>query len=491
MSGDNVIRPILQSLLSVDTDLARRATNRNDPFVATGLARLSNAANQSKLWIVVAGASAAFGGRSGRRAALRGLLSVGLTSAITNGALKPLFPRKRPPVDPADLPSIVRRPRSSSFPSGHAASAAAYATATAMEAPALAAPVAALAAGVAYSRISNGVHYPSDVVVGAAIGAAIAGATTKIWPRVDPKPAAVAKVQSKLVAEPSPTGDGLTLVVNAKAGSSDNDDDLATIREALPAARIVHIEDASTLEDEFARAAADAIALGVLGGDGTVGAGAAAALDAGIPLVVFPGGTLNHFARDLGVDTIADAISAFRDGQLVEVDVATIDGRVFLNTASFGSYSSFVEAREEYEDRIGKWPAVALALAKVLLFAKPVEAELDGTPRKIWMIFIGNCAYDPPGFAPASRQRLDDGQLDLRIVEGTSPNARLRLLAAVATGRLARSKVYTRQLTNELHISTNADTAVLAADGETFDGSGNFVVTKRPTQLRTYAPHRG
>ncbi|MGB6058355.1 MAG: phosphatase PAP2 family protein [Microthrixaceae bacterium] len=417
-------------------------------------------------------------------------MSVGIASLIASGILKPLFPRERPPVSPGALPSRVRRPKSSSFPSGHTASAAAFATAVAMEAPAISVPVWPIAAGVAYSRITTGVHYPSDVLAGAAIGMSAAAVTTKIWPRTDPTPAAARPVPTRFTTEPSPEGDGLTLVVNASSGPSSYEGDLGAIQSALPKVDVVLVEDPATIESRLAEAAQAAYALGVLGGDGTVGAGAAAALENDIPLVVFPGGTLNHFARDLGVDNLDDAISAVAEGQLVEVDISTIDGRPFLNTASLGSYSDFVEARERYEDEIGKWPAAILALVKVLMNGQPIQVELNGSRRMIWMIFIGNCAYDPPGFVPSTRNRLDDGQLDIRYVDGSAPFARLRLITAVLTGNVARSKVYSRQLIDELRVVTDSDEAMLAADGETFPGSGTFVVAKQKTKLRTYSPSR-
>jgi undecaprenyl-diphosphatase len=101
--------------------------------------------------------------------------SLALTSALVNLGLKHLFPRRRPSL--RSVP-VVRRlatqPRSASFPSGHAANACAFAAGAAFELPALAPPLAAAVSTVAYSRIYTGVHYPSDVIAGAAIGMAIA-----------------------------------------------------------------------------------------------------------------------------------------------------------------------------------------------------------------------------------------------------------------------------------------------------------------------------
>ncbi|MGH3945576.1 MAG: phosphatase PAP2 family protein, partial [Pseudonocardiaceae bacterium] len=131
---------------------------------------LSTAANHSVLWFAIAAALAARKGAT-RRAALRGVLAIAATSFSTNAVLKPLLPRRRPPA--RELPAyqvLPDAPTSSSFPSGHAASAAAFTTAVALECPKAGLAIAPLAAAVAYSRIHVGVHWASDVVVGAAVG---------------------------------------------------------------------------------------------------------------------------------------------------------------------------------------------------------------------------------------------------------------------------------------------------------------------------------
>jgi membrane-associated phospholipid phosphatase len=137
------------------------------------LVGLSNAANYSRLWLVSAAAMALVGGDRGRRAAGQGVLAIALTSAATNLVLKPLARRQRP-APPHDHPvpefRRVRRPSSTSFPSGHAASAFAFASAVAQAEPTLRLPLHVAAAAVAYSRVHTGVHYPSDVAVGAVVG---------------------------------------------------------------------------------------------------------------------------------------------------------------------------------------------------------------------------------------------------------------------------------------------------------------------------------
>lgn len=147
----------------------RRWTRRRAQPIDQLLVGLSRAADHSKLWLVLAPVAASFGGTRGRRAAERGVLALAFTSAIVNGPLKLLIGRRRPP----PRRRIRRMPRTSSFPSGHSASAFAFAVAATRELPEAGRLLLPLAASVAYSRVYLGVHYPSDVVAGAAFGAAV------------------------------------------------------------------------------------------------------------------------------------------------------------------------------------------------------------------------------------------------------------------------------------------------------------------------------
>jgi membrane-associated phospholipid phosphatase len=152
---------------AVSGAIAGTATPRLDRL----LVRVSNAANYSRLWLVTAAAVAVVGGARGRRAAGQGVLAIAVTSAVTNLVLKPLAGRQRPAgSDQGRASRRVRQPASRSFPSGHAAAAFAFATAMGQAEPSLRLPLHAAAATVAYSRVHTGVHYPSDVVIGAVVG---------------------------------------------------------------------------------------------------------------------------------------------------------------------------------------------------------------------------------------------------------------------------------------------------------------------------------
>ena len=146
------------------------------PGLDVALRRLSRAANYSKLWLGCSGLLAACAGGRGRRAAANGLASVALASATVNLVLKPLSNRRRPDRQTHDVP-VARRvamPSSTSWPSGHSASAFAFATGVGAAWPAAGIPLSVLASVVAYSRVHTGVHYPSDAIAGTVSGVALA-----------------------------------------------------------------------------------------------------------------------------------------------------------------------------------------------------------------------------------------------------------------------------------------------------------------------------
>ncbi len=319
-------------------------------------------------------------------------------------------------------------------------------------------------------------------------GWAAALLTRRIWPLAPRTPTQIRARHTFVGLAPGAAGRGLILVVNRSAGSPFSDGSADLLRDLLPDADVVEVEEGRDLPATLRSAAAAAEVLGVAGGDGSINAAAEAAHQAGKPLLVVPAGTLNHLARDLGLSDARDAIAAFRDGQAVAVDLGRIDGRPFLNTASVGAYTDLVDARERLEGRIGKWPALLVALAGVLRRGQPVRLEIDGHERSVWMIFIGNCRYEPPGFAPTWRDSLDDGTLDVRLVDASQPWARVRLLLAVLTGRLSRCRAYEAFTTRELRFRVLGGPLRLARDGETFDGSGVFSVEKEKKPLSIFVP---
>ncbi len=187
--GEPVRRQVaegLRELGAVDRAVYSAVASTSTPSLDEPLRRLSNAANNSRLWLAIATGMAVAGGRTGRRAAARGTVAIGVTSALVNLGVKSVWSRQRPDRAGAGVPDQrdVRMPASTSFPSGHSASGFAFASAVGREQPWLGLALRFLAAAVAYSRVHTGVHYPGDVVVGSLIGEASGQAVADVMDRL-------------------------------------------------------------------------------------------------------------------------------------------------------------------------------------------------------------------------------------------------------------------------------------------------------------------
>ena len=174
----------LRELGAVDRAVYQAVADTPSPVLDGPVRRLSTAANYSRLWLGLAAVIAAFGGRRGRRAAVEGVLAIGATSAAVNLGIKPIARRRRPDRASPYGGRFVSMPGSTSFPSGHAASAFAFGYAVGRHLPGLAVPIRLLAAGVAYSRVHTGVHYPGDVAIGSVVGAGTAAMVAAACDRI-------------------------------------------------------------------------------------------------------------------------------------------------------------------------------------------------------------------------------------------------------------------------------------------------------------------
>jgi membrane-associated phospholipid phosphatase len=172
---------LLRRLDGYDRAVYRSVARLRLPLLDEPLRLVSDFANFSKPWFLISGCLALFGGSRGRRAALTGLAAIGATSLVVNQPMKMAGARRRPDREVGGVPQQrwVRMPSSTSFPSGHSASAAAFAVAVGDVLPALRLPLRAAAAVVAFSRVYAGVHYPGDVLVGATVGSLIGRLTSR------------------------------------------------------------------------------------------------------------------------------------------------------------------------------------------------------------------------------------------------------------------------------------------------------------------------
>ncbi len=476
-----------------DRGLFDMVARRHWPGADRVLPRLGRAANHGVLWGGTAAAIAVFGSAGARKAAVRGMASLALASATINTVGKWSVRRARPRLDgvPA-VRQLSTQPQTTSFPSGHSASAFAFAAGLALESPGWGAVVAPVAASVAFSRVYTGVHYPSDVVAGAALGVA-AGFVVRRLARDAQEARVVPGDERTAAGAPAlPDGEGLTVVVNTGSGTAASAG-LDVLRSRLPKAEVVECGGAE-LAAELAAAASRATVLGVCGGDGTINAAASAALRAGVPLAVFPGGTLNHFALDLGLAGAADTCRAVAAGEAVHIGVGRFtpgpgggESGYFLNNFSIGAYPELLGHRLRWGPRIGGGPAALLAAWKVLRSQRPVRLRLAGRPRSVWLLFAGNGTYHGTGPTPRRRDNLGEGLLDLRIVYGGGRPGP-RLLAAAFAGPLSRSPVHTATRLRSLRLGDIPPGTPLAYDGEYAEAPAALVLEELPDALTVYRP---
>lgn len=390
-SGSRGITQITMGLGALDRELFEAIAETPTPLLDTFMPVLTRAADHSKLWLGLATILLGSGNKSAQRGALRGLGTLGVTSLLTNQVAKRIRQRPRPHYEAVPLIRRTRRrPTSNSLPSRHSASAAAFAVGMGLENPLLGFGLALLAGSVGLSRVATGAHYPGDVIAGFDIGAGIAVLGGRLVPPIveTKRPA----TEPLWVQTPSrPDGSGVVLVINPASGSGTGARVVDEVRAELPKAEILELGSDDDPQQVLRSAAARAEVLAVGGGDGTVSTAAAIAVEAKLPLAVFPAGTFNHFAKDIGCNTVADTVAAIRRGRVACVDLVCLnESHLVINNASIGAYPRFVQHRQKLEKRIGKPLASIYAMLRTLRSDQPICIRYDNKTLLTSLFFLGN-----------------------------------------------------------------------------------------------------
>jgi diacylglycerol kinase family enzyme len=231
-----------------------------------------------------------------------------------------------------------------------------------------------------------------------------------------------------------------------------------------------HVLDPEADPEELARGA-DADALGVAGGDGSLAPIAEVAIDRHLPFVCIPFGTRNHLARDLGLDRTdpIGALDAFVDRQERRIDIGRVGDRPFLNNVSLGLYADLVHRREHHRRR-----RVALArlraLAVLARHPRGIELSIDRQPVDAQIALVGNNRYKLDLFSLGERERLDQGRLHLALASGWNPSN------------------WEERLTERLTIDTPPHHVKAATDGEPAELETPLEFRIEPLALRVLVP---
>jgi diacylglycerol kinase family enzyme len=269
----------------------------------------------------------------------------------------------------------------------------------------------------------------------------------------------------------------VAVILNPASGSAGRDATPERIVKLFAAKRraatILAVGPGRTVADQ-ARAAVEAgcrVAVAA-GGDGTVNAVATAVLGRDIPLGVIPMGTLNHFAKDLGLPLdLAEAVRVAAQGTVRRVDVGQVNGRVFLNNSSIGVYPRVVELRRRWEaSGLGKWVA-ALWASLVVLRRRPfmgvrIRTTDDTVVRLTPFVFVGNNEYRMMGLEAASRESLAGGRLAVYVMHASLRRSVLGLAWQVLWRGVDRVHELELFLVFEATVETRRPRLQVSLDGE-------------------------
>jgi diacylglycerol kinase family enzyme len=294
----------------------------------------------------------------------------------------------------------------------------------------------------------------------------------------------------------------VVVIINAGAGHGHDHEAADKLRELLRTAGLdaeLVLADGGEAMIAGARRALEGgarlVAAG--GGDGTINAVASVMVDSDVPFGVLPMGTLNHFAKDLGIPLELDAaVRNLAEGHPCAVDVAEVNGRIFLNNSGLGLYPDIVHDREKQQRRLGRgkwlaalWAALS-ALRRYPFLSMRVKVEGERLARRTPFVFIGNNVYKMQGLAIGERERLDGRTLSLYVAQHPTRLGLLRFAIEALLGRLGEERDFDVVLAPGMEIETRRRHMRVSTDGEVTVMETPLRYRVRPGALKVVVPHR-
>lgn len=293
------------------------------------------------------------------------------------------------------------------------------------------------------------------------------------------------------------------VIVNASAGQGCAPEWVSELERKLDGlgllARISLAETGEQILDAASRAVSDGAHMVVAaGGDGTVSAVASCLAGTDVVLGVLPLGTLNHFAKDLGIPLgLDEALQTIAQGEPVAVDAGEVNGRLFINNSSLGLYPDIVADRERQRRRLGrgKWRAL-LAACVTAARRYPVlslQIDLNGRAfeRRSSFVFVGNNEYRMEGFNIGERESMASGRLSLYVTQRTGRFGLMRLALRALASRLQQARDFDMLTARALVVRASHRHVRVATDGEVSVMETPLNYRIRPGALRVMVPPSG
>lgn len=291
----------------------------------------------------------------------------------------------------------------------------------------------------------------------------------------------------------------LFLIINIKAGQTHGEEAIDKVVEMFKRSAFdvdVTLGSGDDIVSAARRAISEEASTVVAGGgDGTISSVAALLAGTEIRLGVLPLGTLNHFAKCLGMPLgLPEAAQAILDGDVRSVDMGEVNGRTFINNSSVGLYPRFVRSRVEHETHYGwsRRAAFIFAALAALHFYRLLHVRLmiDGqrSDVRVPFIFIGNNEYVMSGLHIGDRARLDEGCLSIYLTVRCGRLRLLWLMVRALFGGLHQARDFETHLAKDAIIHFRRQRVDVALDGEVTTLDTPLHYRTRPAALKVIVP---
>lgn len=259
----------------------------------------------------------------------------------------------------------------------------------------------------------------------------------------------------------------LIVVDNPKSGSAVERRELTRMFKAAKIEIIDFVPVGDTLKTALAPHIKAGALVAAIGGDGTISAVAGLVAGSKATLVPLPGGTLNHFTKDLDItQDLEKAIAHLPKSKTKQLDIASVNGTYFINNSSLGLYPHSLATRERIEDKFGKWPAAAVGAIRALIQFHHYHLTIDGVDYTTPFVFVGNNDYKISDQASDGRTHLDKGELGVAIVRSHTRRHLLKVFFLALIGRLHSAKEFVQFTSPTFTIETSRRSLRVSHDGE-------------------------